>query len=88
MVLVALLGGVISVGVGGVHTRATGFLLWTFFKLGALALAAEGSSRATCFATIMSNPWKPTPRLTFANKGSKVRKEREVFWGGTWMRWV
>jgi hypothetical protein len=82
MVPILLLGGVISIGVGGARTRTTGFLLWTFFELGALALVVERSSWATCLAAIVSKPSKLTPRPKFADKGFEVRKEREVFGGG------
>ncbi len=83
-----LLGGVTSVGIGGARTKATGFLLWMVFELGALALAVGRSSRVTCLAAIVSKPPRSTPKLTFVNKGFEVRKERKVLWEGTWMRWV
>ncbi len=78
MVPVPLLGGVTNVRVGGAHTRLASFLLWTFFELGVLALAAERSSQATCLATITSKPPKPMPISTSVDKGSEMRKEREV----------
>jgi hypothetical protein len=81
-------GGVISVGIGGARTRATGFLLWMFFELRALALVAGISSRATCLAAIVSKPPRSMPKPTFVNKRFEVRKERKVLWEFTWIRWV
>ncbi len=80
--------GVTSVGIGGARTKAIGFLLWMFFKLGVLALVVGRSSRATCLAAIVSKPPRSTNKQTFVNKGFEVRKERKVLWEGTWMRWV
>jgi hypothetical protein len=87
VVLVPLPGGVSSVGVDGVSTREANFLLYTFFVLGALALAAKWSSQATCLVVIASKPPNLKPIPAFANKGSGMRNEREV-WEVTWMRRV
>jgi hypothetical protein len=68
---------------GGAVEEVVDLLLAAFFSVGSFALAAEGSSLATCLAAVAPKFFELEPYPTITEKDSKKRGRGGVFLGGT-----